>query len=297
MDINDKDSKPAVSGKMPDQLPARPKLEELPKSYGDTKIVLLPRDPSWAYTYWEIADSTKTDLRNKHGDTLFSSGQLTLRVYDITDVVFTGKNAHNFFDITVTEYSENWYINMPEVNRSWIVDLGIKLANGEFIVIARSNAINMPHHGISPITDAQWAIVQKEFERLVKLSGGDKIGTGSFDVAKLMKERWEELMSVSSAAMPFSRSVSSFQPQEEFPVEEKHKDFWLKANTELIVYGSTERNAKLTLQGKPLKLNPDGTFSVRFALEDGLIEIPIKAVSADDTMSKEIEFDVTRKTK
>jgi hypothetical protein len=26
----------------------------LPKNYGETKIVILPRDPIWFYAYWEV---------------------------------------------------------------------------------------------------------------------------------------------------------------------------------------------------------------------------------------------------
>ena len=282
------------SGKMPDDTGRKTDTGSLPKGYGKTNIILLPRDPNWAFAYWELTDGTKQQIRDKYGADIFSKSQMTLRVYDVTDIIFDGNNANNFFDITVNEFAENWYINIQETNRSLVVDLGLKLTDGRFITIVRSNVVSMPRQGISPITDAQWAIVQHEFERLLKLSGIDKIGVGSFDVAKLMKERWEELMSISSAGMPFSaRSVSSFREKHE---EEKSKDFWLKANTELIVYGATESDAKLKLQNVPLKLNADGTFSVRFALNDGKIDIPIEAVSADGTMERKIKFVVTRKT-
>ena len=35
----------------------------LPKTYGDTKIVILPRDPLWFYAYWEVATETYAKLR------------------------------------------------------------------------------------------------------------------------------------------------------------------------------------------------------------------------------------------
>ena len=31
-------------------------LPELPEGYGDSRIVLLPRDPKWAYAYWDISE-------------------------------------------------------------------------------------------------------------------------------------------------------------------------------------------------------------------------------------------------
>ncbi len=29
-------------------------LADLPAGYGESRIVLMPRDPQWAYTYWDI---------------------------------------------------------------------------------------------------------------------------------------------------------------------------------------------------------------------------------------------------
>jgi len=34
-------------------------LADLPAGYGESCIVLMPRDPQWAYTYWDIPIITK----------------------------------------------------------------------------------------------------------------------------------------------------------------------------------------------------------------------------------------------
>jgi len=269
--------------------------EELPKSYGDTKIVLLPRDPFWAYAYWEINENTRKEIQKEYGSDIFKKGKLILRVYDVTGLKFNGKNAHKYFDVTINEQADNWYINVPESNRWWCVDLGILLPDGKFVLIARSNIVKMPAFGVSPITDEQWGVLQKEFEKLLQLSGIEQIGKSSFDVVKLMRERWAEIVSISSAQMPFSpKGISSFRQQPVSIPSEKAKDFWLKADTELVVYGSTEKDANLTIAGEKVNISPDGSFSVRFNLPDGRKEIPIVAESKDKTMSKKITFDVIR---
>ena len=78
------------------------------------------------------------------------------------------------------------------------------------------------------------------------------------------------------------------------PGEVKQKGFWLKADTELIVYGSTEPDAKLTVQGQNVTLRPNGSSTLRFYLPDGSQEYPIEAVSADGTMKRKITFTVKR---
>ena len=265
----------------------------LPRNYGDTKIVILPRDPLWMYAYWEVAPQVFSDLTKKLGEQTYNSSKWTLRVYDVTNIAFNGSNQHKHFDIQIDYWSENWYINVRESNRAWCVDLGLMTPDGKFMTVTRSNVIVMPRQGVSPITDEQWAILQQEFERLLRLSGVDKIGKSSFDVAKLMRERWEEIVSISIPGSPMG--ASSWRKSN--VAEEKPKGFWLKADTELIVYGATESDAKLTVQGKTVRLNPDGSFSLRFYLPDGKQEYPIEATSVDGTMKKQITFLVERKAK
>ena len=66
------------------------------------------------------------------------------------------------------------------------------------------------------------------------------------------------------------------------------KPFWLEVHTELIVYGATEPDAKVTVMGEPIRLRPDGTFSLRFALPDGTWIIPVRAINADGDQERTI---------
>jgi len=172
--------------------------------------------------------------------------------------------------------------------------LGIKTSDDKFITIVRSNIVLMPRFGVSPLTDAQWAVLQREFERLLELSGVSMIGKGSFDIAKLMKERWEELLAISQQPQFISSGFVSSLARKEQQVKEQ--EFYLKADTELIVYGETMPDAKLYIGDEEYKLSSDGRFSLRMLLPDGEKVIPIKAVSADGTMEKQITFVVTRKS-
>jgi hypothetical protein len=117
------------------------------------------------------------------------------------------------------------------------------------------------------------------------LSGGFGIGKGSLEVREMFKRRLEE--QISSAAISSVSSPTRPRPE---------RKFWLVVNTELIVYGATEPDAKVTVQGKAIKLRQDGTFTLRFALPDGKQVIPVKAVSKDGMDSRQITPQVTRKT-
>ena len=68
-------------------------------------------------------------------------------------------------------------------------------------------------------------------------------------------------------------------------------------NTELIVYGATEPDAKVTVQGQPITLRPDGTFSLRYALPDGKQVIPVEGTSSDEVETITITPIVSKETK
>jgi len=80
-----------------------------------------------------------------------------------------------------------------------------------------------------------------------------------------------------------SESVSSFSSQ---------RGFYMHVNAEVIFYGGTDPKAKVTIGGKPIALNPDGTFRYHFVFPDGDFEIPIVATSPDgvETRSATLKF-------
>jgi len=59
------------------------------------------------------------------------------------------------------------------------------------------------------------------------------------------------------------------------------RDFFLHVNAEVIFYGGTDPRAQVTIDGKPVRLNPDGSFRHHFIFPDGRSEIPIVATSPD----------------
>jgi hypothetical protein len=80
------------------------------------------------------------------------------------------------------------------------------------------------------------------------------------------------------------------------PGLKKGRKFFLWSKTELVLYGGTEPDAKLSVAGLPVRLRADGTFTMRFALPDGDIELEVKAVSADEEEQRSMNHKVTKRT-
>lgn len=71
------------------------------------------------------------------------------------------------------------------------------------------------------------------------------------------------------------------------------REFFMHVNAEVIFYGGTDPRASVTIDGKPIKLNADGTFRHHFIFPNGTYEIPIVATSPDgvETRSAILRFD------
>jgi len=72
------------------------------------------------------------------------------------------------------------------------------------------------------------------------------------------------------------------------------RKFFFEIWTELIVHGRTEADATVLLNEKGIKLNPDGTFSLRYALPDGEIPLKFIAQSSDGVEHRLIDTRVER---
>ena len=261
----------------------------LPREYGETMAALLPRDPNWMFVYWEITPASRAGVARAHGTDVFEKSRQVLRVHDAA--ASTGK-APAYFDISVMLEAGSWYVRVQEAGRSYCCELGLILPSGDFLGIVKSNTVVLPPGRVSEVMDEKWMAVSGDFEKLLQLSGVEYIGKGSGEVAKSLAQRWEMLRSVFSRGA--SWGVSSLVSQG--PQEGAGKKFWLVADCELILYGATQPDAFVTVSGRKVNLNPDGTFSMRFALPDGVTDLPVKAMPKDESDSRSIDISVARKT-
>ncbi len=235
----------------------------LPSSYNETKITLLIRDPYWLYAYWDLCRVSKERIKKEYGD--WEQAPLTLRIWEEQA---SGNGEPVFFNVSVHTYTNNWYLNVHP-NRCYTAELGYLSPTGEFISLARSNTVTTPRATASEVIDEEWMIIEEDFRRLYRLAGDPQ--AGSVEMAESLLKRLEQEIgsgAVSSISSPFGQ-----------PPGERH--FWLVLNTELIVYGATEPNASLTIDGQPVTLRPDGSFTLRLALPDGVRRIPVTARSQD----------------
>jgi hypothetical protein len=139
---------------------------------------------------------------------------------------------------------------------------------------------------MSEVIDDQWMSV--DFDKMYALSGGFQVGKSSAELHKLMEERFKNAITSGSGAGAVSSMASPVR------IKPRGFNFWLEC--ELIIYGGTEPNAKVTMQGRPVQLRPDGTFTLRYGLPDGKFIFDCHAASADGVEERVITPIVSRNT-
>ncbi|MDR0953075.1 MAG: DUF4912 domain-containing protein [Elusimicrobiota bacterium] len=277
---------------------------DLPQTYGKTESYLLPKDPSWLFLFWDIAKNTFEDIMAQKGGDIFTKSRSIIRVYDIGEAEsFDGKNAVSSFDISVVLDAKSWYINVPQSGHRYVCELGIITPNGQFIALTRSNAITLPTGRISDSVDEKWMMVEGDYQKLIKMSGAEMFGLSgqggaSERLQHFLSQKWK-ISEFDTFNLPSSTnsSWSSHSAAKNTPVNtDETDDIWLKADCELIVYGSASKNAKVFIDKEQINLNPDGTFSLRFSLQEGQkIIVPIKAKHhAKDSIKRAITIKASR---
>ncbi|MEG4520363.1 MULTISPECIES: DUF4912 domain-containing protein [unclassified Microcoleus] len=120
-------------------------LADLPNGYGESRVVLMPRDPEWAYTYWDIPNDRKEEMRRQGGQ------QLALRIYDVTDVNLDIQSPHSIQEYPCDELAREWYVPIPVSDRDYAIDIGYRCADGRWLVLARSAEVRVP-----PVYPSDW---------------------------------------------------------------------------------------------------------------------------------------------
>jgi uncharacterized protein len=310
-------------------------LGDLPGGYGDSRIVLLPRDPQWAYAYWDIPIEHKNELRYHGGQ------QLALRIYDVTDISLESQSPHSIQEYPIDEMAREWYLPIPVSDRSYTIDIGYRCGDGRWLVLARSASVSIP-----PVYPSDWIedvfitvpweeeLAGKTFVELVpprnkavETGGAGENSTSEqsavydriFGVGESMESlrvagslygsmQQSPLESLSSFVFPSGAGMWSLPTTSGvnmsgvgmsgvgMDVGERQRQFWLIADAELIVYGATEPDASVSIGGRQIKLNPDGTFRFQMSFQDGNIDYPIIAVAKDGEQQRSVHMTFDRST-
>ena len=282
-------------------------------SEASTRVVFLPRDPQWAYVFWEISDSDRRQAQSE------GAAFLCLRLADVTGLENGSSHPHTLQEVPVDSHSTEWYLPVPLCDRDYRVELGYK-TESKWISLAFSSVARVPAlHPSDQILD-QFVPFSLEATptaapvQPMSMPGPNPEPTDSKLHERLYQSATTHFRSrrVGSEILHESDSMGSDQRglndsgvglwasgRNESGlggVAPRQRSFWLVADAELIVYGATDPSARLTIGKEDVPLSSDGTFRIQVPFRDGEQVYTIEATAADGEQKRNITLNFERVT-
>jgi len=246
------------------------------------RIILLVRDPFWLHAYWEITRQSVLRARAAMAEH-WHTAQPILRLVEVDHGTTTSTAERVIRDVPIHSGVRNWYIDVSDPPGSYRVDVGYLAESGRLYTLARSNIVTTPEPGSSDSIDENWNDVAENYDKIYSLSGGNE-AKGNRELKQVFEEQLRRPMN--SPVVARYGTGKARKNQFDFDVD-----------AELIVFGNTRPDATITLGGDPVKLRPDGSFTVRMHLPDKRQVLPGVASSADGIEGRTVVLAVERNTK
>ncbi|TVR57087.1 MAG: DUF4912 domain-containing protein [Spirochaetaceae bacterium] len=141
---------------------------EIPERYNETRVVLLLRDPAWAFAYWDIKD-----LEMITEDDQFEN--IFLRVVECSSPDSVA--LVDSFDIPVGPSDTRWYINLPNQDTFYRIRLMV-IIDGHDVMLAESNSVSVPSGGIADVPSDSAPL--SNADKIIAYSGIQKLGIPNF---------------------------------------------------------------------------------------------------------------------
>jgi uncharacterized protein len=125
---------------------------KMPFDYNESLVCLMPICPHRLYAYWSFSN-TLVKMAEHHFRTKWDALPKVLKIYDVTDIVFCGHNAHRTYEVNLPPMTNNWFIHSLEADRNYIVDVGTRTFDDSFFTLLRSNPAETSNTTVSLLQD------------------------------------------------------------------------------------------------------------------------------------------------
>ncbi len=247
------------------------------------RVVLLVRDSYWLQANWEITRASVQRAQSAMAERWHTATPV-LRLLTVGDV--TSNRAESVErDIPIHGGVDNWYIDVDSPPSRFRVLVGYLADTGDFYTVCRSNVVETPRPGECDRLDEHWRDIAEDYERIYSLSGGYDTDDG--DLKEMFEERLHRPMPIRGDQ---GQTVAD-------PTLLRQSALPFDVDAELIIYGKTASSASVMVAGRPVKLQPDGSFTVRMELPDKRQVLPVTAESRDGLRQRTTVVAVERNTK
>lgn len=298
----------------------------LPETYGTGRLYVTPRDPHWLYAHWDIAprEQFQHNARSVDRHLILRVHETEVRVQPVAEIHVHPESRHWFAHVERADTVYVTELGYYQTGRRWkslatsaptktpadhiSADATVEFATiplelsfetmlallqegtEEKLPLAQAiDQLRVTREATLPSPPEISAWTPEQEAALAAILAADRAGLALPSSQDLVGEAGVHGADLSAIPPPSSYGSSFFGGA-------GGNAFWFQANAELLIYGVTRPDAKVTLAGKQIALRPDGSFSFRFSFPDGHYALPIVAIAADDSDGRVAELKFTRAT-
>jgi hypothetical protein len=247
------------------------------------RLVVMVRDPYWLQVFWELSRQSIDRAQSAMGPHWHTATPV-LRLYKLG----TDGTSALLRNIPIHGGVSHWYVDVQDPPNEFRLEIGYLASGGKFYSLARSNCVSTPRAGTSDSVDENWTDVADNADRIFAMSGGYSPRGTSLELQELLEER---------LGRPMGTPMETRYGNGAARILASARQLQFSVDAELLVFGVSSPGSHVTLQGEPVALRPDGSFSVRMSLADRRQVIPVIASSADGLEQRTIILAVERNTK
>lgn len=258
-------------------------LEDVKALNAPTKdrLVLMVRDPHWLHAYWEVTRSTLDRAAAALGAAKHLATP-TLRVLEVSSNEVSSKSEAFLQDLSIHGAVHHWYIPIRGPQRNYRVQIGYRVPDGRFFVLAKSNVVRPPSPGSPQAIDPHWTGVAQDIERIWAWSGGNS-EQGGGDLKEVLEEKLNRRLDQSETSF-------TVDPDYEGALQ-------LDLDIEVRIHGKTAKGASVVIQGDRIPINQEGEFHLRMDLPEGKQVLPATVTAADGLKQRTVVLGLERNTK
>ena len=295
---------------------------ELPEAYGTQKLLLMARDPHWIYSHWDFTreQQRRYNALSAHHHLVLRLHMDTPTDQPVTEIHVHPESRCWFLHADRAAAKYVGELGYYRADHKWVTivtsspvvtppngtseDKTVEFASvpaepaakaepprpaerlfapryawiqGELFAEAaqplqpaRQDWLTLAS---APVT-AEWTPARdRAIAEEISRHGRARAQTGSIEISELVRRQGGMAMPEGVVLEAVSSPLGEAQ---------RAKEFGLKVNTDLVVYGETKPDASVTFDGRPITIREDGTFSCRLALPDGEYEVVVEAISAEN---------------
>ena len=187
-------------------------------------------------------------------------------------------------DTPIHGETDHWFLPVQQAPATFRVQIGFLAGDGTFFPLAKSRRVTTPRPGSKAAERVQFARTGGVGPAVAAPAAGSGLGAPSRPAS--VDPLFEKFKSLRADYAGAAYGVGADGFAEPFTV-----------HTELLIRGSADPDAKVSLGGEAVRVDRDGRFAVKMRLGDGRHTIPATCQSPDRATEQTVLIGLARQTK